>query len=133
MKYAKGSHEKVSDHFLVSEFDCKCPQCTITLILPELIAKLEDIRVVIGIPLKINSGYRCEHYQEELRLQGFETAKGISTHSLGAAADISANGYTGAQLEAVASKAGFKSIGVGKSFVHVDLRDKERRWSYAKS
>lgn len=131
--YQKGSNAILSTHFKSSEFDCKCPQCTETKIDSDLITLLEKIRENTG-PLKITSGYRCSHYQTELRLRGYETAVGVSQHELGRAADVTGEDteYSGAQLEQLARNAGFKAVGVGRSWVHVDLRnEKERRWTYS--
>ena len=76
-------------------------------------------------------GYRCARYQEILRRKGFETSTGISQHELGRAADITCHGLNGNDLEVYAREAGFKAVGVGARFIHVDLRDDvERRWEY---
>ena len=131
-EYKKGAKINVSKHFVSSEFDCPCNACTVTLVQPDLVSKLENLRVAINQPLKISSGYRCESYQLELKLRGFETAKGISQHQLGAAADLLCEGMTGESLEHFARQAGFTSVGVGHSFIHVDLRPGNRRWTYAK-
>jgi uncharacterized protein YcbK (DUF882 family) len=132
--YPKKAGVKLSDHFTSSEFDCPCDSCTETLIDERLIELLEPTRRALGAPLRINSGYRCSQYQEALRLRGYETACGISQHELGRAVDIMLSGdgeATGAEIERAARAAGFKAVGVGHNWCHVDLRDdKERRWEY---
>lgn len=121
----------MSPNFRATEFDCPCGQCTETQIDEDLVSKLQQLRDTAG-SIKINSGYRCANYQEELRKRGYETAKGVSQHELGKAADICIAGLTGPQMEEKAKEL-FKAIGVGRYFVHVDLRDdKERRWTYAR-
>lgn len=130
--YRKNEDAPLSSHFKSSEFDCRCPQCTTTQVDSDLVGLLEKVRERAG-PLKITSGYRCQHHQDELRAAGYETAAGISQHSLGRAADIAGSNteYSGAQLEQFARAAGFQAVGVGRSWVHVDLRsDRERRWTY---
>lgn len=132
--YQKGSNVQLSDHFNLREFDCPCPQCTTTQVDPQLIVNLEAIRTKAG-PLKINSGYRCPSHQSELRMAGYPTAVGPSTHSEGRAADITGADlqYSGATLEAFAREAGFMAVGVAPNWIHADLRnDKVRRWTYAR-
>lgn len=132
--YQKGTNVVLSTHFTLREFDCPCPQCTTTTLDANLVTKLEAIRSQTG-PLKITSGYRCEHYQDELRLRGYETAIGISQHQLGRAADITGEDsqYSGTTLESFARSAGIRAVGVGRDWVHIDLRDdKYRRWTYVK-
>lgn len=132
--YKKGEHAVLSPYFNSSEFDCPCPQCTTTKIDPKLITLLTALREKTG-PLRITSGYRCPHYQTELRLRGYPTANGPSQHEFGGAADIVGAGteYSGAELEKLAREVGFKAVGVASSWVHVDIRsDKERRWVYTK-
>jgi uncharacterized protein YcbK (DUF882 family) len=132
--YKKGTNVKLSTHFNSSEFSCSCDQCNITIIDPTLIVLLEAMRAILGTPIKINAGYRCAHKQDMLRLQGYETAKGISTHQLGQAADIESGVWLGHELEDAARRAGFKAVGVAQTWVHCDLRGQDggrvRRWTY---
>lgn len=137
LTFPKGSRDKLSPHFIAREFDCSCssPQCTTTEIDQTLVDLLETMRSFIKAPLRISSGYRCKHKQAELRLAGYETSVGQSTHELGRAADVTgaSTGLTGKTLEQAARKAGFRAVGVGNLFVHVDLRDdKDRRWTYGR-
>lgn len=133
--YPKTSQEKLSDHFNVSEFACPCTTCTETLLDSDLVSKLEGVRLLLQAPIRINSGYRCANYQAELRLRGYETAVGLSQHQLGRAADIMASegDVSGGVLEALSRQAGFRAVGVGNVWVHVDLRDdRDRRWTYTR-
>lgn len=134
LKFPKGSKEKLSEYFVGSEFDCPCTECSVTLCDSRLVEKLTEVRRAIGRAIKITSGYRCASYQNNLRLRGYETATGVSQHELGRAADFVAGNDAsvgGKELERLARAAGFKAVGVGNTFVHVDLRDdKERRWEY---
>lgn len=131
LRYKKGSKTQLSNHFKSREFDCPCNNCNFTLINKDLVSMLEGIRTSLGSPLKITSGYRCEDYQNVLKSKGYDTAKGISQHQLGNAADIT-NGVTpGYELEDLAQRVGFQSIGVGKKFIHVDTRPGHRRWKYS--
>lgn len=128
----KGSATQVSKYFKSYEFDCPCSNCSQTFIDEDLLLRLDDIREESGFPLKITSGYRCDHHQAQLKEQGFETAKGRSQHQDGKAADILNGHHTGRELEVFARKAGFKAVGVGNRFVHVDTRsDRDRSWTYS--
>lgn len=133
MTYKKGSKDALGVYFTAREFDCPCQKCTETIIDPELVNRLESMRVSIGKPLRINSGYRCSNYQTELRLRGYETSTGPSQHELGRAVDVmrADSQSIGLELEKEARKAGFKAVGVGSSWIHCDLRDDVvRRWEY---
>jgi uncharacterized protein YcbK (DUF882 family) len=132
LQYQKKEGRKLSDHFVSDEFDCPCDKCVVTLIDLSLVERLEQVRAILSAPIRINSGYRCASYQADLRARGYETATGISQHQLGKAADIMSEPLTGLELERAARAAGFKAVGVGGTWAHVDLRDdKDRRWEYA--
>ncbi len=131
IKYTKGSSARVGRHFKAHEFDCPCTHCEGTSIDPELVKLLDKLRDALRSPIQITSAYRCDWYQSDLKRRGYETAKGLSTHQMGQAADLLSGSLTGAELEAAARKVGFRAVGVGKKFVHVDMRsDKDRRWKY---
>jgi uncharacterized protein YcbK (DUF882 family) len=136
IKIKKGCVANVSENFKYHEYDCKCGRqvCTETLISEELTQKLQRLRELTGCaPIVITSGYRCSAYQEELRVQGYETAKGKSSHELGLAVDIVCGAYDGAQLTELAEKAGFQNIGTARRFIHLDVRPGgPRRWGYLK-
>ena len=129
----KKNNLQITPHFNSNEFDCPCSYCNHTLIHPDLPKFLELMRHILGSKLSITSAYRCPEYQKQLTFKGYETAKGISQHNLGNAVDVTNGVSLGTELEDAAKEAGFMSIGVGKNWIHVDLRmDKERRWYYNK-
>jgi uncharacterized protein YcbK (DUF882 family) len=131
--YKKKEGRQLSTNFNSNEFDCPCSNCKHTLIDIRMVEQLEIMRSVLGTKLVINSGFRCPDHQQELRLKGYETSIGPSTHELGQAADVTNGVALGIELEEAAVKAGFKAIGVASHWVHVDMRGpKERRWKYAK-
>jgi uncharacterized protein YcbK (DUF882 family) len=128
--WAKEEKAKLSAHFSTEEFECKCAleTCGPQRVSARLVALLEETRTDYGLPIRVTSGFRCQGYQAQLRAQGYETAKGLSQHELGRAADIAG---TDMRLLEVAASEYFKAIGIARTFVHVDLRaDKERRWTY---
>ncbi len=129
--YQKKISKQISTHLNSVEFDCPCGSCSTTLICDDLVNNLDKIRVMTNKPIIIDSGYRCQHHQYELTKQGLQTSKGISTHTLGMAADIKVVGMLGAQIEVIARLVGFKAVGVAPTWCHVDLRtDKIRHWTY---
>lgn len=134
MIYPKGLIKNLSAHFTLAEFECPCDSCTTTIVESLLIDKLEKLRAQKGSIIKISKGggYRCAAYQAKLKLRGYETAIGLSQHQLGLAADISDGVTPGYELRDLALLAGFKAIGVGKLFIHVDCRpDRDRSWTYS--
>lgn len=109
-----------SPHFALSEF--ACPHCGVAKATPELLAALERLRLELGRPIKITSGYRCPTYNQ--RVGGAAR----SQHLLGKAADISTAraGYR------QAVRAGFNGIGLqGPIVVHADVRrPPQALWHY---
>jgi len=120
------------DNFSSSELSANVPTCNYTLIDGRLLELLEKLRLLTKEPIKITSGYRCAHYQLQLKLEGYETASGQSTHELGMAADALCESISGGVLETLARQAGFTSVGVGHSWCHLDTRIETRRWVYAR-
>ena len=132
-KYPKNKDTQLSEHFNSSEFNCPCSNCVETWIDADLVQTLEALRKILGAAIVINSGYRCQYYQDQLKARGYETATGTSQHTLGCAADIRSDSRSGADLTIFASEAGFLAIGTGKDWIHVDMRrDRRRRWSYGR-
>lgn len=123
MFWFRGEMDKISVHFTAKEFECHCGRCFIQCIHPELVAKLEQLRKRIGLPITITSGFRCR--DQNLTVGG----KRFSQHLYGNAADIVVGNWKGDALANSASEF-FDSIGVGDKFIHVDLRKGVRRWRY---
>lgn len=100
------------------------------MVSPDLIAKLEKVRTAIG-PIQVTDGYRCQWLQDDMRRRGYETAAGVSQHTLGNAADVRPQQLNiMPQFEAECAKH-FEAIGIAATWLHVDLRTgKERRWYY---
>lgn len=132
MVFSKRSQMWLSKNFVARDFDCPCEYCLETTVETDLVMKLQEIRDRVQAPVFVSKGggYRCAHYQQVLRNKGYETSIGPSQHELGRAADITCHGLSGLDLEAHALEVGFTAIGVGKSFVHLDLRPEPHRWEY---
>jgi uncharacterized protein YcbK (DUF882 family) len=141
--WTKGQRHKLSANFSSHEFDCQCsrPTCVEQKISIKLIEKIETVRTELGSPLYITSGFRCSDHQNDLRKELNTDKKQmtvpsgrVSQHELGNAADISPRTGTITQLRRIVEKV-FDSIGVAKTFLHVDTRPKnaqgeKRIWQY---
>ena len=139
----KGEREKLSEYFNTHEFDCQCVHnsCVEQRISQDLINKLTLVRIENKSPLHITSGFRCGKHQQDLRNQLNSGKKSLtvvasktSQHELGNAADISPRIGTIAKLRKVVETL-FDSIGLAKTFLHVDTRPKKqdgskRIWNY---
>lgn len=123
----------LSEHFSASEFACKCSLRGLrqadgycggkVWVAPELVRKLEDLRSVIGKPILITSGCRCERYNR------YVGGAASSQHLLGAAADITVSGMAPNEVAKAADKLHFGGIGRYNTFTHVDVRPGRVRWS----
>lgn len=119
-------------NFKASEFTCQCG-CGRMEMKPEFLDKLQAARTLAGVPLAVNSGFRCTARDVAVGTSG---TPGKGPHTTGLAADIRvASGKRGRDILGALCAAGVKGIGVNKKgsrpmgFLHVDdLR--ERIWSY---
>lgn len=122
----------LSRDFHIKEFTCPCTnkECIDQKIAQGLITRLQSMRNDLKEAIQVTSGYRCHAHQVELAEKGCETAKGISQHELGNAADIKSSSML--ELRSLV-KEYFEAIGFSPRFLHVDLRaDKIRHWYYKK-
>ena len=69
-------------HFKVQEFACKCG-CGKDDIDQRVIDMAEVIRMALGVPVKVNSGCRCDNHNK--KVGGVKNSK----HTKGLAADLS--------------------------------------------
>lgn len=116
---------QLNRYFKLSEFACKCgcvmPRDVLSNVL--LVAtELEKLRIKIGSPIIINSGYRCKTHNT---MVGGSPG---SYHMRGMAVDIKSNAFASSYLfsvvkeqigKKVLSPGGLKRYG---SFVHYDIR-----------
>lgn len=128
----KGDDLTLSKFFSTKEFSCHCDHldCKKQRVSKTLITRLDAIRVESNQSLRITSGFRCGAYQTFLRNTGVNTVVAKkSTHELGDAADVQPkDGKIDAFLLVVEKQ--FDSIGLAKTFLHVDTRVGKRRWNY---
>ena len=126
--YKRGSTEKLSANFNVSEFLCHGSGCcTEGQIDDKLVAILQNIRDHFGKPVYISSAYRCETWNKKVG--------GVSRsyHSYGQAADIKVDGISPAEVAKYAESIGVLGIGLYETdkdghFVHVDTRTTKSYW-----
>ena len=126
--YRKGQAVKLSANFNSSEFDCKgggC--CSETIINPQLVKYLQQIREHFKAPITITSAYRCPTHNS--RVGG---APG-SRHSKGDAADIVVKGIAPREVAKYAESIGIKGIGLYETsadghFTHIDTRTSKSFW-----
>ena len=121
---SKALSDFASEHFRFAEFACNhCGELAPDGIPELLLEKLEKIREHYGLPMIINSGYRCPTHNRNCGGAVF------SQHKLGTAADFYIKGVDPAQV--------FKDIdpyhddgGLGKypNFTHIDVRGTRARW-----
>ena len=108
------------NYFSLSEFDCPSLGGSSVNMDRDFLTKLDLAREYAGIPFKITSGYRTKEHNEELRKKGYK-ASANSSHLVGKAADIAVE--SGSERYIILNaliKAGFKRIGIAKTFIHAD-------------
>lgn len=127
-EYIKEQKKQLSKYFVSTEMDCHGSGCcSITLINPQLIKFLNQIREHFNAPITISSGYRCPIHNSRV---GGATG---SRHTKGDAADIIVKGHNPKEVAQYAESIGIKGIGLYETasdgyFVHVDTRDKKSFW-----
>ena len=109
----------LTDHFSRAEFACG-DGCGKDDIHPEVVERLQAVRNIFGKPMAITSGVRCAAHNEQ------EGGVRNSAHVLGLAADVKCLGSANrAKLLPILWSA-FKRVGVGSTFIHVDIDDDNR-------
>lgn len=115
-------------YFTYKEFDSPDLEDSGRSVSNELISMLDVARKKYGKSISINSGYRTHNHNAK--------AGGTpnSSHLKGLAADIKCvNSTDRFKLEGILREVGFKRIGIGETFIHVDIdKDKSQKvlWTY---
>ena len=125
----------LSKNFSKLEIMCPC-SCGADKISPVLIEKLQKVRNIIGRPIIITSGVRCEFYNASIKAS-MNSSYIPDDHGIGNAVDIACtNSKDRYELVELAQKF-FKRIGIsGDSyggFVHLDVdrsKVQEVMWLY---
>ena len=116
---------KDTKNFKVSEFACRCG-CGRNKIDQRVLNMAQAIRDELGVPVRVNSGYRCEEHNR--RVGGVKNSK----HTLGLAADLSCSLGAGTMFECVKKlKAEGKLPDLDycikyKTFIHIDCGGKRK-------
>ncbi|WP_346352599.1 D-Ala-D-Ala carboxypeptidase family metallohydrolase [Faecalibacterium taiwanense] len=128
--YQRGDTTALSKNFTRDEFECQCGKCTAQMIDTELVDKLQHIRDVLGVPLKITSGYRCIVHNASKTVGGSPNSK----HRYGMAADWRTLNRTvnPVALGIIAQAVGFGGIGIywhpKAAMCHADTRTGKATW-----
>ena len=103
------------NHFSIDEFESPDHSGSGINMDQSFLEKLDKARDIAGIPFKITSGYRTKEHNK--KVGGVEN----SSHLIGVAADIavSSNQERCIILSALI-QAGFKRVGIAKTFLHCD-------------
>lgn len=108
-------------YFKLSEFDSPDRPGSGELMEHEVVQALDIARDIYGFPMVVSSGFRTIQYNRSLIELGYPASPN-SSHLLGWAVDLvvpdSSKRFL--MLEALLD-AGFHRIGLGHSFIHVDL------------
>jgi len=115
----------LSAHFSRAEFACHC--CGEFQLDLGLLGALEALRNLAGVPIVVQSGYRCPKHNRDVGGQAH------SQHVLGKAADIRLPGL-GLQhmYELAVAVPALAEGGIGaydRGFLHVDVRGRAARWA----
>ena len=111
-------------NFKVSEFACK--HCGKNLIDQRVLNMAQELRDYLGVPVRVNSGYRCETHNKNVG--GVKNSK----HVLGKAADLSCSLGSAKMFEAVKQlRAEGKLQDLDycikyKNFIHIDCGGKRK-------
>lgn len=124
--------KKVSANFTVGELATSGGKpADVARISPVLVQLLQAIRVRVGKPVKVTSGYRSWKRNGAV-YKGYGKPATLSQHCAGKAADIKIAGMTGMDIAKVAIDVwGPKvALGVGPDYAHVDVRGRGDTWTY---
>jgi zinc D-Ala-D-Ala carboxypeptidase len=104
-------------HFLPKELSCRHCGALPDPLDVELLDRLEALRSIIGKPLRVNSGHRCRQHNLIVGGAAYSQHKKL-------AVDVSLHGLDPLKLYTAAVALGFLGIGLGDSFIHLDMRRK---------
>jgi len=84
---------------------------------------LQDLRNVLGRPVALNSAYRCPVHNAAVGGAPMSLHKRI-------AFDVALAGHDRGIVLDRAAGAGFRGLGLGQHFIHLDRRARPARWFY---
>lgn len=112
---------QITENFNLQEFECTHPEHRHVQVDTRLVNLLQKLRTKLGLPIWIQSGYRCPERNKEVG--GADN----SQHLFGRAADISLTNMSKSSGEVanIAKGIGFTGIGLYNLFLHLDVRKVE--------
>jgi len=114
----------LSPNFKASEFACRhCGKLPPQGMDPKLIDTLQRIRDHVGVPVRINSGYRCTVHNANVG------GAANSQHLYGTAADFVVQGMAPSEAYAKLDPLWDGGLGRYNTFTHIDTRPNRARWS----
>lgn len=111
-------------HFSARELACRCGgrHCDGEYLHhPAFLDALERLRGTIG-PLTINSGRRCALHNAAVG------GAALSQHKVAIACDVALGSHDPVVLARAAARSGFRGLGFGRSFLHLDARVRPPGW-----
>ena len=107
-------------HFTPRDFTCQCAGlCDHPVVISlETVAKLDKICDVIGLPIKVLSGTKCERYNN--RVGGKSRSAHVPKNGVSHAAHVFCPDSSFRFAFLAAALPVFNRIGIGKDFIHVD-------------
>lgn len=129
--------QRITEHFTWGKIVCPC--CERIRITPAFwrhMEALERLRVALGFPLIVNSGYRCEKHNMEVAGSSGSMHMLIATDVRPNMLDMSVmpverESLTQGRLQEIYDRApefGFTGRGRYNSFVHLDMRPTPMDW-----
>ena len=114
---------RLSANFTEAEFRCRCcGQLPRGGMSPALIVALQAIRDRYGVPVTVNSGYRCVVHNRAVG------GSPNSQHLVGNAADFVVRGIPASRVFADLDPAHQGGLGRYNTFTHIDVRPNRVRW-----
>lgn len=114
----------LSPNFKASEFACRhCGKLPDNGMDPKLIETLQRIRDYVGVPVTINSGYRCATHNANVG------GASNSQHLLGTAADFTVRGMAPSEVYNKLDPLWPGGLGRYNTFTHIDTRPTRARWT----
>ena len=107
-EYFYNANIRLSEHFVTSEFRCKCGKAHNTKIDDDLIVKLESLYKKLNCSkIIINSGYRCSAHDKNVGGNGY------GMHTTGKAADIVCYDQKGNRISSKLVSCAAQDVGFG--------------------
>jgi uncharacterized protein YcbK (DUF882 family) len=115
--YDKGDDIRLSENLHLSELDCNCSKCQITLVHPNLAYSFNMLRKEWSSAIRINSAYRCQHHN--MNVGGVSNSR----HTMGMAIDVTPYyGNINEFYEIAKKHFSFAKLYINENFVHLDVR-----------